>query len=92
MTVELPKEARQIVERQLATGHYADEGDVLVRALTFWAQHQQQIAEIQAGYQQGKADLEAGRSREINTPEDAAALRAEIIERGKAKLASDPTP
>ena len=88
MTIDLPTEAQQFVKKQLATGHYADESEVLAHALSFWEQYQQQeIKKIQEGYAQGKADLEAGRSREINTPEDAAALKADIIERGKAQLA-----
>jgi len=88
MTIELPNEAQAFVKQQMATGHYADESEVLAQALALWQRQQmEQIAKIQEGYAQGKADLEAGRSRTISTPEEAEAHQAEIIERGKAKLA-----
>ena len=88
MTIQLPTEAQAFIKQQMATGHYADESEVLTQALALWQRQQmEQIAKIQEGYAEGKADLEAGRSTTITTPEEAEAHRAKIIERGKAKLA-----
>ena len=91
MTVDLSTEAQAFVKQQMATGHYVNESEVLTQALALLQRYQaEQITKIQKGYAKGKADLEAGRSRTIRTPEEAEAHKAEIIEQGKAKLAKLP--
>ena len=83
MTIELPKEVQAFVESQLATGNYNDESDVVKHALEMLKWRAEKIAEIQEGYQRGLDDLKAGRYREINSPEDAQALAADIKKRGR---------
>ena len=84
MTIELPNEAQQFVQQQLATGRFADESAVLAHALDVWQKWQKHTAEVRAGVQQGLDDVKAGRGRLISTPEEAEALKADIIAKGKA--------
>lgn len=84
MTIQLPEEAKQFVKQQMATGHYADESEVLTQALALLQRQQmEQIAKIQAGVKQGREDIAAGRYFEVNTPADAEKLQDEIHRRAK---------
>ena len=83
MTIELPKEVQAFVESQLATGRYADENEVIVRALTVWQQYQEYTAEVRAKVQEGIDAADAGRGTMISTPEEAEAFKQEIIRRGR---------
>lgn len=84
MTVEFSQEKQQFIQERISAGDYSSEQDVLEEALELLMRRKALIAEIQEGYQRGKADLKAGRSREINTPEDAKALEVDILAKARA--------
>ena len=83
MAIELPQEAEQFVKQQLATGQYADESAVVAKALARWQQQKAIEADIRAEVQRGLDDLDAGRYRTINTPEEAGAFGDEIKQRAR---------
>ena len=87
MTIELPEEVQAFVKSQLATGHYADESEVVIHALTAWQQYQERIAEIRARVQEGIDAADAGRSTKISTPEEAEAFAQQLLTRAKERRA-----
>ena len=88
MTIELPDEAQAFVESQLATGHYADEREVVIQALAMWEDYQKRAAEIRAKVQEGIDAADAGRSTKISTPEEAEVFAQQIITRAKERWAA----
>ena len=91
MTIDLPEQTQAFIKAQLETGRFADESAVLAHALEVWQQWQKYTAEVRAGVQQGLDDAKAGRGRMISTPEEAAALKADIIAKGMALRAERET-
>ena len=83
MTIELPEEVQAFVKSQLATGHYADESEVVVYALTAWQQYQERTAEIRTRVQEGIDAADAGRGTLISTPEEAEAFKQKVIKHGR---------
>lgn len=83
MTIELTPEQKQYVEQQIATGRYTSESELVQHALEVLQRRDEQIAQIQEGYQQGLADLAAGRSTTIDSPEAAKAFGEKIKQRGR---------
>lgn len=84
MTIELTPEQKRFVEEQVATGRYSSESALVGQALEVLRRRDEQLAGIQDGYRRGLADLEAGRSTAISTPEEAAAFGDAVKERGRA--------
>jgi putative addiction module CopG family antidote len=83
MTIQLPREAEQLIKQQMATGHFANEGEVVTQALHLWQKYQKQIADIRASVQRGMDDIEAGRYTKITNTEEANALAENIKRRGR---------
>ena len=83
MTIELSNEHQQFIQQEIASGRYADEQALLADALDLLRQRKAWIAKVQAGVKQGRENIAAGRSFEVNSPEDAQKLREEISRRAK---------
>jgi putative addiction module CopG family antidote len=83
MTIQLPQEAQQFIKQQMATGHFATEGEVVTHALHLWQKYQKQMAAIRASVQRGIDDIEAGRYTKITNAEEANALAEDIKRRGR---------
>ena len=91
MTVELSKEAQAFVQAQLATGDYADENEVVARALALWQRYQQQTAEIRASVEAGRQAAEEGRGTLITSPEGGEAFAHRLIAQAKERRAARQT-
>ena len=91
MTVELSKEAQAFVQAQLATGDYADESEVVARALALWQRYQQQTAEIRASVEEGRKAAEEGRGTLITSSEEGEAFAHRLIARAKERRAARQT-
>ena len=91
MTVELSKEAQAFVQAQLATGDYADESEVVARALALWQRYQQQTAEVRVRVEEGRQAAEAGRGTLIRSPEEAEAFAHQLIAQTKERRAARQT-
>ena len=87
MTVELSDEQRRFIEQEIASGSYADEKALLTEALDLLRQRKAWTRTVQAGVKRGREDIAAGRSFEVNSPEDALKLREEITRRVKERQA-----
>lgn len=83
MTITLPQEQEKFLAEQLATGQFADESEVMAKALERWQRQQEKIAEIQAKVEEGRVAMQEGRYRAIRSPEDAEKLKQDVIRRGK---------
>ena len=83
MTIELPEKARAFVKAQLATGDYADESEVVARALEVWQAWQHDTAEVRAKVEAGIQAADEGRGTMIGTPEEATAFAQTIKQRGR---------
>lgn len=83
MTIEIPREAEKFIKQQLATGHFANEAEVVAQALSLWQNYQQKSVEVRAGVQRGIDSMEAGRYTKISNPEEAKALADDIKKRGR---------
>jgi predicted transcriptional regulator len=80
--VQLPTELQQVIDRQVSMGRAASEASFLAEAVACYAavldaDEQATVAAAEAGI----ADIEAGRFRPIDSPEDMARWQAEVSER-----------
>ena len=87
MTIELSDEQQQFVRQEIASGRYDDETALLDDALELLRQRKAWTERVQAGVEQGREDIAAGRYFEVNTPEDAQKLREEISRRAAERRA-----
>lgn len=89
--VQLPDDLKQVIDRQIAEGHAANEADFLTQAARLYADHLDAEDEIAAMVARADADLAAGRFTTIATPEDSQALHEIAMARLRARLVSDDT-
>lgn len=91
MTVELSKEAQAFVQAQLATGDYADESEVVARALALWQRYEQQAAETRSRVEEGRKAAEEGRGTLISSSKEAEAFAHRLIAQAKERRAARQT-
>lgn len=73
MTVELTREQEKLIERKLATGHYADKGEVIAEALELLQQQDEAAEEMREA-------LRAAHERNADIdPQAAAALVEDVL-------------
>ena len=87
MTIELTQEQEQLIEQELATGHFSDRGEVIAEALVLLKRQGEVRAKVRAEVQQGLDSLDAGHYRTIRSPEDAQAFATELKQRVRERQA-----
>lgn len=83
MTIDLTREQEQLLNQQLAAGHFATQDEAIDEALTLLQRRGDMLKQLHADIQEGLDDLKAGRSTRISTPEEAKAFAEEIKQRGR---------
>lgn len=74
MRIQLPKDLKSIIDRQVAEGRAATEADDVTAALRRYADHLDAEDEIAAIVERADADIAAGRFVTVSTQEDSDAL------------------
>ena len=87
--VQLPEPIQQVIDRQVAQGRVASQGEFIIEAARRFAEDIALEDDILAEAQAGIADATAGRFVTIDTPEDAAKLHGRAMARLHAQMATD---
>jgi Arc/MetJ-type ribon-helix-helix transcriptional regulator len=87
--IDLPTPLKATIDREVANGRVASEADFLLEAARRFAEDLDAEQEIAAIAMRGIADMEAGRFVTISSAADTEALHQRIMDRLRARLASD---
>ena len=80
MTITLPADVEQFLETEVAAGRYASIADA-VRDAVERLRAEREADGVREQLTEGLRDLESGRASDARTAEDAAAIRARILQR-----------
>ena len=88
--VQLPDEPQRVIERQVAEGRAASLAAFLEEAVMRLVDETRAEEEaVQQVAEAGLADVEAGRTTAVATPEDGRLLQERLMARLQARLAAD---
>jgi len=90
MEVHLTDDQKAFVREAIENGRYSREEDVWREALSLWEERERTRAEILAAVDVADASLARGEGR-IITQESMRELAAEVKQRGRARLAGEPS-
>jgi Arc/MetJ-type ribon-helix-helix transcriptional regulator len=88
--VRLTPDQEALIRHAIETGRFHRTEDVVEEALSLWEEKERTRAEIFAVVEVAEASLARGEGRTI-TPESMQQLAAEVKQRGRARLAADPS-
>lgn len=87
--VQLPDQIQQVIDRQVAQGRVASQGEFIIEAARRFAEDIVLEDEIVREAQAGIADADAGRFVTVATPEDATGLHERTMARLQSRMAAD---
>jgi putative addiction module CopG family antidote len=90
MNVDLTPDQRALVKRAIESGRFSHEEQAVQEALALWEERERRRLEILAAIDEAEASLAKGEGRPI-TEESMKALAEEIKERGRRRLAAEPS-
>lgn len=90
MNVELTADQRAFVQRAIASGRLTSEQDAVEEALALWEERERRRVEILAMLDAADASLARGQGIAV-TAESMKALADDIKQRGRIRLAAEPT-
>lgn len=90
MNVDLTPDQRALVKRAIESGRFSHEEQAVQEALALWEERERRRLEILAAIDEADASLAKGEGRPI-TEESMKALAEEIKERGRRRLAAEPS-
>ena len=90
MNVDLTPDQRALVKRAIESGRFSHEEQAVQEALALWEERERRRLEILAAMDEAEASLAKGEGRPI-TEESMKALAEEIKERGRRRLAAEPS-
>ena len=88
MDVQLTPDQRAFVRQAIDSGRLRGEEDAVKEALALWEERERGRAEILAAVDEAEASLARGEGRVI-TQESMRELAQQVMERGRARLASE---
>jgi len=88
--VHLTDDQKAFVRQAVETGRYAREEDAVREAMTLWEERERTRAEVLAAVDAAEASLSGGKGRAI-TEQSVRELADQVKERGRARLAAEPT-
>jgi Arc/MetJ-type ribon-helix-helix transcriptional regulator len=88
MDVQLTPDQRAFVRRAIDSGRLRGEEDAVKEALSLWEERERGRAEILAAVDEAEASLARGEGRAV-TQESMRELAQHVMERGRARLASE---
>ncbi len=91
MDVQLTPDQRAFVRQAIASGRLRREEDAVMEALSLWEERERTRAEILAAVDEAEASLARGEGRAI-TQESMRELAQQVMQRGRARLATDQHP
>jgi Arc/MetJ-type ribon-helix-helix transcriptional regulator len=91
MDVQLTSDQKAFARRAIESGRLRTEQDGVLEALTLWEERERQRAEFLLSLDDARASLAGGKGRPI-TQESMHELAAEVNERGRLRLLTEPTP
>jgi putative addiction module CopG family antidote len=90
MEVRLTPDQEAFVRQAIETGRFHHPEDAVQEALSLWEERERTRAEILAAVETAEASLAQGEGRAI-TPESMQRLANEVKQRGRARLAPEPS-
>jgi Arc/MetJ-type ribon-helix-helix transcriptional regulator len=91
MEVHLTPDQKAFVRQAIERGRLQREEEAVQEALSLWEERERKRAEILAAVGVAEASLARGEGR-IITQESMRQLAEEVKQRGRARLAAEPTP
>jgi putative addiction module CopG family antidote len=91
MEVRLTPDQEAFVRQAIETGRFHRAEDAVEEALSLWEEKERNRAEILAAVDTADASLARGEGRTI-TAESMQQLADEVKQRGRARLAAEPSP
>ena len=85
MSVSIPSELQPFIERELATGKFRDEQDLVAKALTLYLELQERHEVLRTKVQRSLEQANRGEVAEFDIESDKARLCAELDEYGQPK-------
>jgi Arc/MetJ-type ribon-helix-helix transcriptional regulator len=85
MSVSIPSELQPFIERELATGKFRDEQELVAKALTLYLELQERHDELRTRVQRSLEQADRGEVAELNIESIKARLCAELDEYGQPK-------
>ena len=90
MNVDLTPDQREMVQRAIESGRFSHEEEAVREALALLEERERRRLEILASLDEAEASLARGEGRPI-TDESMKALAEDIKQRGRKRLATEPT-